>query len=172
MGNTDEIEIFEKNMKLAYMVAHRYKNYPKEKEDITQIALEGLWLAIKNYDEKKSKFATFAVRIMTNNINYYLRSVKKESNIISLYDSIPGNTENIEYIDVISDNSFGIEDLETKIFIKDTLENLNANLEEKERIIFKYWLEGKKQIDIADLLGVSQPSISRSITEIRRKLKR
>lgn len=169
MENTDENEIFEKNMKLAYMVANRYSNYIREREDILQIAFEGLWLAVKKYDENKSKFSTFAVTIMTNNINYYLRSVKKESNTAHLFDNVSGK-ENITYMDVLCDETIYMEEAENRIIIKNCLDNLKLSC--REQLVFKYWLEGKKQEDIAILLGTSQSSICRSIKGIKQKLKR
>lgn len=166
----DENEIFENNIRLAYMVANRYKNYPKEKEDITQIALEGLWTAAKKYDENRSKFTTFAVSIMSNKINYYLRSVKKERESIHLYDKIPGKTENIELIDVLSGDDFDIEEIESKIIIQNCLNDFT--LSDKERTILKYWLEGKKQDYIASVLSISQASVSRIVSKIINKLKK
>jgi RNA polymerase sporulation-specific sigma factor len=169
MENTDENEIFEKNMKLAYMVANRYSNYIREKEDILQIAFEGLWLAVKKYDENKSKFSTFAVTIMTNNINYYLRSVKKESNTAHLFDNISGK-ENITYMDVLCDETLYMEEAENRIILRNCLKQIRLN--DKEQIIFKYWLEGKRQEDISKLTKTSQPSVSRTIKRIKAKLRR
>lgn len=169
MERTDENEIFEKNIKLAYMVVHRYKNYIKEKEDITQIAMEGLWIAVKNYDQNKGKFSTFAVRVMTNNINYYLRSVKKEANNIHLYDPICGGTEKLTFNDILMENSFSMEEVEERVAIEDCFKRLN--LRGKEQEIFSLWLEGKKQTDIAEAVGKSQSSVSRSIEYIKKKLK-
>ena len=173
MGNTDENEIFENNIGLAYMVAHRYKNYPEEKEDIFQLAYEGLWKAVKKYDKDKSKFSTYAVRIMTNNINNYLRGKKKERKTDSLDRGIEqcesGMLSKISLMDLqMCDGDF-TEEVENKIILEETLKKLK--LDEKQELVFKYWVAGKRQIEIAKLVNISQPSVSRIIEVIKNKLK-
>lgn len=166
-------EFFNKNIGLAYKVANTYKNnYYYEMEDIKQIALGALWKAVVNYNQSIAKFSTFAVTIIRNDINYYLRRTKKYRSDISLNtelkNSCEGNRE-ITLQDVLSDDSDKlIEEAEDKMFLIDLFSNIN--LTEEEKIILKDWLQGRNQIETAKTLNISQASISRCITKLKQKL--
>lgn len=84
-------ELFLNNIKLAYKVASRYLiNYSSEYEDIKQVALLGLWKAVLTY-KKTCAISTYAYRVITNEINYYLRKTKKHNRNISINEEIGDN---------------------------------------------------------------------------------
>ena len=62
--------LFEENEKLAYDVVHKMKlSIPTfTQEDLFQTAKVGLWRACKTYDEQRSKFSTWAVACITNEL--------------------------------------------------------------------------------------------------------
>ena len=64
-------EMFNKNIKLAYKIANKYRiNHSNEIEDIKQIALIGLWKAVTRYNGKNT-LSTFAYVVIQNEINLY-----------------------------------------------------------------------------------------------------
>ena len=60
-------------------IANKYRaNYSEEFEDIKQLALIGLWKAVTRYNGKNA-LSTFAYVVIQNEINLYLRKIKKIS---------------------------------------------------------------------------------------------
>ena len=109
-------KLFDDNIMLAYKVANNYKiNYINEFEDIKQIALEGLWLAVIHYNGSV-KFSSYAWIVMNNNIKRYIRSVKNKNNyVVNMQDNI---NEDFTYEDLIPDNINYEEVVITKINTK------------------------------------------------------
>ncbi len=68
-------ELFEKNTKLAYHVAHKWEGrIPHSFEDIAQECLLGLWKACKAFDPMRgTKFSTYAGVCMDNQVRMMLR---------------------------------------------------------------------------------------------------
>jgi RNA polymerase primary sigma factor len=60
--------LVEQNMRLAYMVAHRYRNATLEFEDLKQESLMGLVRAAKDYDARIAAFSTYAVHWIRQSI--------------------------------------------------------------------------------------------------------
>lgn len=162
-------EMFNKNIKIAYKIANRYlTNYASEYEDIKQIALMGLWKAVSTFDNTHV-FSTYAYTVISNEINYYLRTVKKNYNTISLKQEIK---ENITLEDILADKNNYIEKLENSLAIENYISQIrNSKLKEQEKIVFELTLKGYKQRQIAKIIGCSQAEVSRKIRKLRSKIK-
>ena len=162
-------EMFSKNIKIAYKIANRYlTNYASEYEDIKQIALMGLWKAVSTFDNTHV-FSTYAYTVISNEINYYLRTVKKHYNTISLKQEIK---EDITLEDVLADKNNYIEKLENSLDIENYISQIrNSKLKEQEKIVFELTLKGYKQRQIAKIIGCSQAEVSRKIRKLRFKIK-
>ena len=162
-------EMFNKNIKIAYKIANRYlTNYASEYEDIKQIALMGLWKAVSTFDNTHV-FSTYAYTVISNEINYYLRTVKKNYNTISLKQEIK---ENITLEDILADKNNYIEKLENSLAIENYISQIrNSKLNEKEKMVFELSLKGYKQRQIAKIIGCSQTEVSRKIRKLRTKIK-
>lgn len=159
-------EMFNKNTKIAYKIANRYlKNHSEEIEDIKQVALLGLWKAVLNYN-KKYAFSTLAYKIIENEINYYLRKDKKKQLDISINTKVNENTT-IE--NTLAEEKNYIEELEDKIELEEirkiTTEELNK-LSNRDKRIYQYLEQGKKQQEISKIFKVSQPQVAK----IQRKI--
>lgn len=162
-------EMFNKNIKIAYKIANKYlTNHASEYEDIKQIALMGLWKAVLTFNNKYA-FSTYAYRVISNEINYYLRTVKKNHSTISLKQEIK---ENMILEDVLADKNNYIEKLENSLAIENYISQIrNSKLKEQEKIVFELSLKGYRQDEIAKIVGYSQPHISRIIKKLRTKIK-
>ena len=162
-------EMFNKNIKIAYKIANRYLiNYANEYEDIKQLALMGLWKAVSTFDNTHA-FSTYAYTVISNEINCYLRTVKKHYNTISLKQEIK---EDITLEDVLADKNNYIEKLENSLDIENYISQIrNSKLNEKEKMVFELSLKGYRQDKIAKIVGYSQPHVSRTIKKLRTKIK-
>ena len=88
--------------------------------------------------------------------------------IVSLYEAVDdGNEKSQELIDKIPSKE-GEDDIVTKIYVKNLLNNLNER--EKKIIILRYFRD-KTQGEVAKILGVSQVQISRLENKILERLK-
>jgi RNA polymerase sporulation-specific sigma factor len=100
--------LIEENMNLVYsIVSKEYPTYIHD-EDIIQSGMLGLCKAAENWDERKSKFSTYAWRCIRNEINNEFISRKPHSQNISLEtrigedgtlgDILPGD-DDVGYVD-------------------------------------------------------------------------
>ena len=162
-------EMFNKNINIAYKIANKYLiNYANEYEDIKQVALMGLWKAVLTFNNRHA-FSTYAYTVISNEINYYLRTTKKHYNTISLKQEIG---EKITLEDVLADKNNYIEKSENNLDIENYITQIrNSKLKEQEKIVFELSLKGYKQDKIAKTVGCSQPTVGRIIRRLREKIK-
>ncbi len=155
-------EMFEQNMRLAYKLANKYLvNYAYEIEDIRQMALIGLWKAVLVYDSQKGKFSTFAVSVILNEINHYLKKIKKEYQELSLSTIV---FDNVTLEDTIQDSRNDIEDLEDNIERQKINKIKNEELKKMKEIhqeIYFCLEKGMNQTETAKMFNLSQAEISR-----------
>ena len=113
--------------------------------------------------------ATYAARCIDNELLMFLRSKKKSSKEISLYEPIGTDKEGNELnlLDVIEHNTLSVTD---KVNLKQDIEKLYEVLEktltprEKMVIELRYGLYNQKektQREIAEMLGISRSYVSR-----------
>lgn len=171
MTNEEMNDMFNKNINIAYKIANRYRiNYPEEYEDIKQIALLGLWKAIQNYNPKWA-LTTIAYKTIFNNINDYLRSVKKhKENIFSIYTVVCVDDHSEKTVeDLIPDDTDHINNMLSNIDIQQAFDKLNpSEIEEKFLYLKK---QGLSQREIGEALNRSQAQISRIQTKVRNRFK-
>ena len=139
-------------------------------EDLISIGTIGLIKAINTFNpEKKIKLATYASRCIENEILMNIRTEKKTSRNVYLYDSIGSDKEGneINLIDVIE---YEDEDIVEKITQDERIKRLDDKIKEvlsgrEQDIIRKrYGIGGfkiKTQREIAAEYGISRSYISR-----------
>lgn len=159
-------ELFNQNVKLAYKIAWSYRSCGVEFEDVKQMCLLGLWKAVKTFKNDKGViFATYAVRVMQNEVNQYLRKNKKYLNNKSLSDKIK---ENIFLEDIIPNEKNEIEQKEEAIDSEKYLERIYKNVKtDKQKRVITMYINGSTQKKIGEKLGISQPQVSRIIKKMR-----
>lgn len=162
-------EMFNKNIKLAYKVANKYKiNNLQEFEDIKQVALMGLWKAVLNYNGEHA-LSTFAYVVIQNEINFYLRKTKKNENEISIKTEIHENLTLEDTLQAEDNIEQLLENIEM-IEVRQMLDNVLKNEKEKNKKIYELQERGYKQREIGEVVNLSQVQVSRIIKKINKKV--
>lgn len=165
-----ENELFDKNKKLAYMVAGRFHTTLIEKDDLQQLALIGLWKACETYEKSKGyKFSTYAVRCCKNEI---LKVLRKEKNMIHFTESdfIKENDDYEESEEV--EEFFSIDEkiaecVEAKIVMDKATEYICRKNEE----LMPIFKDGYTVTELAKKLGTSRQRLNSKLLRTRAKLK-
>lgn len=153
----------------------------KNWSDLISIGTIGLIKAINTFDsDKGNRLATYAARCIDNELLMMLRSKKKTSREISLYEPIGNDSEGneINLLDILESNE---KDIYEQISLKEDTQNLykyfTKVLTPREQTIIKlrYGLFGAPettQKDIASALGISRSYVSRIEKKALDKLSR
>lgn len=162
--------LIERNMRLVAHVAKKYQNVEEDMEDMISIGTIGLIKAIGTYDDERgSRLATYAARCIDNEMLMYLRSRRKNSREVSLYEPIGTDKEGnqINLMDVMeNDEPDVIEQMEYSKNVKRLYELIPQVLTKREQEILckRYGLKGKNpltQREIANKMGISRSYVSR-----------
>ncbi len=162
--------LIERNLRLVAHVMKKYQFLDEDMEDLISIGTIGLIKAIISFNpDKNSRLGTYAARCIENEILMMLRSKKKTSKEVSLYEPIGTDREGnkIQLYDVIetaTDDAYG------QIALKDDIQTLYDKVESvlspRERLVLKmryglYNQEEYTQREIAAQLGISRSYVSR-----------
>ena len=167
--------LIERNLRLVAHIVKKYSAPDKEIDDLISIGTIGLIKAIDTFDSDKGiRLATYASRCIDNELLMMLRSGKKQSKEVYLYEPIGADKEGneINLLDIIESVDEDIVDtLETreKKFVQKLLTD-----REKEIIILRYGLEGGEEVtqrEIAVRLGISRSYVSRIEKKALKKLR-
>ncbi|MBS6160560.1 MAG: RNA polymerase sporulation sigma factor SigK [Firmicutes bacterium] len=162
--------LIERNLRLVAHIVKKYQGAPEELDDLISIGTIGLIKAVQTFDAKKaSRLSTYAARCIDNELLMYLRSKKKTSREVSLYDPIGTDKEGneISLLDVIETEPV---DVVKEYSLKQDaalLYHLLPELltkREQEIITFRYGLYGQReqtQREIAKRLNISRSYVSR-----------
>lgn len=173
-GSPEEAEraqkiLVERNLRLVVHIVKKYQSADEDIEDFISIGCIGLIKAIKTFDEKKGRLATYACRCIENELLMFLRGKKKSSREVSLFEPIGQDKEGneIHLVDVIEQNQPDIvESMELSGNIKRLLVLMDTDLTDRERqiIIMRYGLYGNREVtqnEIGEALGISRSYVSR-----------
>ena len=162
--------LIERNLRLVAHVIKKYQHLEENPEDLISIGTIGLIKAIITFNpERNNKLGTYAARCIENEILMLLRTKKKYSKEVSLYEPIGTDRDGneIQLFDIIEADE---ADAQTKITLKDDIrllyEKLESELSPRERLVLKmryglYNQEEYTQREIADQLGISRSYVSR-----------
>lgn len=161
----DRNRLFNDNINLAYKFATKYyKTFGRD--DAIQISLLGLWKACCTYDESKNiTLGTYSYKIMMNEFYMQFRDLKKKEGFIDI------SIEEIIYDNIkISDTLYDEYNNEDKIIdnmdtnrLRDIINEELKLLSSRNRYIINMYLNGVTQMKIANKIGLSQASVSRTI---------
>ena len=173
-GNNDEAAkareiLIERNLRLVAHIAKKYQNVDEDMEDLISIGTIGLIKAISSFDAGKGKLSTYASRCIDNELLMLLRSKKKSSREVSLFEPIGTDKEGneINLLDIIEHEQEDVtEQMELCDNIKKMAGLLNEVLTEREReiIFLRYGLATGKEVtqrEIGELLHISRSYVSR-----------
>lgn len=171
--------LIERNLRLVAHIAKKYQNVGEEPEDLISVGCIGLIKAIDTFDSGKGRLATYACRCIDNELLMLLRSKRKTSREVSLFEPVGQDKEGneIQLVDVIEQQQPDIvECMELEKNVQRLQEMLDKYLTERERqiLIMRYGLQGKPeatQSEIGELLGISRSYVSRIEKKALQKLK-
>lgn len=168
------------NMRLVAHVTKRYANTKEETEELIQIGAIGLIKATDSYHPNKgSRFSTYAIRCIENEILMYFRGRKRIQTEVSIFEPIGTDKEGnaILLFDILEAGEEDIvEEMEFHDRINALQENLHLILEprEYEVIVNRYGLFGKQEMtqrEIASIYNISRSYVSRIEKKALDKLK-
>ena len=162
------------DIKLIYFIINKLKLSYMQNE-IIDIAFIGYTKAVNTYKKENSAFGNYVYTCIKNEIYKYFKSLeydirKANVNCKSLNEKIID--KNDEIIDFIKDDF----DLETTIDKKILIEEINRIakeiLTERQYAVFElYFLKNFKDVEIANILGVTRTRIRQLRLEKLKKLK-
>ena len=162
--------LIERNLRLVAHIVKKYQPPPEEMEDLLSIGTIGLMKAVVTFNPQKStRLGTYAARCIENEVLMHLRSKKKSSKEVSLYEPIGTDREGneIQLFDVIEMNEEDVyRRLERKEDIIRLYQKVESELSARERMVLKlryglYNEEEYTQREIATMLGISRSYVSR-----------
>ena len=163
-------KLIEHNLRLVAHIVKKYYASSAEQDDLISIGTIGLIKAVSTFKpDKKIRLATYASRCIENEILMYLRSKKKSSKEVSLYEPIGTDREGneIQLFDIIETPA---DDAIQKVTLKNDIKLLYSKVESvltpRERLVLKmryglYNEEEYTQREIAQRLGISRSYVSR-----------
>ena len=169
MLDEQQKKLVEKNHNLIYHTLHKYKLNEEEYYDILAI---GLCKAAIKFDPERSKFSTFAIKVMYNeflqhdrNENANKRKVNKNTLSLNYIMRDPKNQDRkCEFWELLTD---GREPFMDVIHM-----HLPDILTEQELLVCKLSYNGYNQTQIGEKLGVTQSYASRLLKKARIKLEK
>ena len=171
--------LIEHNLRLvAHIIKKYYFSYP-EQDDLISIGTIGLIKAVSSFDyEKGSKFTTYASKCIENEILMHFRAKKKQAQDIYISDPIDTDKDghSLTLMDIVSDNTDLISDVDFKFSCENLYKAINKVLtdREKEIVIKRYGLDGHKPLQqriLAEKMDISRSYVSRIEKKALKKLK-
>lgn len=172
--------LIERNLRLVAHIVKKYNSNDKEIDDLISIGTIGLIKAIDTFDMNKGiRLATYASRCIDNELLMMLRSDKKQSREVYLYEPIGSDKEGneINLLDIIESVDVDVVDeMELKGNIKKLYQFVDEVLNEREKeiILLRYGLNHKAEVtqrEIAAKLGISRSYVSRIEKKAIKKLR-
>lgn len=169
-----------RNLRLVAHIVKKYNTQDRETDDLISIGTIGLIKSIDTFDADKGiRLATYASRCIDNELLMMLRSGKKQSKEVYLYEPIGSDKEGneINLLDVIESTDEDIIDVfELRENVIKLYDFISSSLTEREKeiILLRYGLHGIKEItqrEIADKLGISRSYVSRIEKKALKKLR-
>ena len=161
--------LIERNLRLVAHIAKKYQNVDEEMEDLISIGTIGLIKAISSFDAGKGKLSTYASRCIDNELLMLLRSKKKSSREVSLFEPIGTDKEGneINLLDIIEHEE---EDVTEQMALCENVRKLEKLLDkvltgrEREIIFLRYGLATGREVtqrENGEKLHISRSYVSR-----------
>ncbi len=172
--------LVEHNLRLvAHIIKKYYQNYDGQ-EDLVSIGTIGLIKAINTYDLSKNiKLSSYASRCIENEILMHFRGNRKNSQNVSLNDTIDTDKDGnpLTLIDILASDMDVAEDVDTKLQLAVLDRYIDEVLtpREKEIILSRYGIRGEDvltQRELAERFHISRSYISRIEKKALEKLRK
>lgn len=163
----EQKKLVEENHSLIYWFA---KKYHVPIEEYYDVLAQGLCMAAYHYDPSKCSFSTYAYLCMNTEMHVEYRKTLRKSEIPQ------GNIFHYENAWQLSDLIPTNEKTENKVIDKISYENLtsllNDILNDKDKEVLSYILNGLTMREIAKIEGTSHQAIHNRMKKIREKVKK
>ncbi|MGN0492789.1 MAG: sigma-70 family RNA polymerase sigma factor [Acutalibacteraceae bacterium] len=136
-----------------------------EREDAVQEATYALYSAVKNYDMQKSSFSTFAALCIKRSV---ITSAKRLKSRKKIPDELLSPIDEVEITDSNSPEKIFFD----RESYKTLTDSIRLELSGLEYSVLQLFLSGKRYIEIANVLGISEKSVNNALLRIRKKLKK
>lgn len=162
--------LIERNLRLVAHIAKKYASTEENMEDLISIGTIGLIKAVDTFDvDKNSRLAAYAARCIDNELLMMLRSKKKTSREVSLFEPIGTDREGneISLLDVMEQEQPDIvEEMEKARHLQRLYGMMEKELTERERevLTLRYGLRDGREVtqkQIGERLGISRSYVSR-----------
>ncbi len=177
MKNTRDDKLIIDNMGLVYYIVNKMNIISREdRQDAESEGFLGLIKAVDAYDSSKNvKFATFANRVIYNQIAMYLRSPNKHRAVVSLECVVCNDGDDVVRLgDVLESDMRVEEDIVGQISADELIaatKEIAKPLTCNQQNIINLILRGNSQEEIAYELCLSQSYVSRVLVSVRKAAK-
>lgn len=173
MLSQEEItKLAEENHDLIYWAIHRYNLYPVD--DWYDILAIGYMKACNNFDPDRGvQFSTYCVYCMLNEV----RLENRKKKVYAHYLNYPEHTSSLDEVISTADDSITLammlEDKknvgwEDEIIFNEMMSHVE--LSDRESEVLSLRLHGMKHREIAEIIGIAQPTVSRILKRCAEKL--
>lgn len=150
----DFLELLEKNKKLVFKIANVYSRNEEEIKDLVQEITLQLWKSFPGYNPEFA-VSTWMYRIALNvSISYY----RKEKSRNKIHQELSNQPQILVWDEQTQDEKLKL------------LYRFIEQLKTFEKAVIVLYLEGKKNIEIAEILGISATNVSTKLNRIKSKL--
>ena len=158
------------NMRLVAHVTKKYSVNEDESEELISIGTVGLIKAVSSFKaDYGSRFATYAIRCIENEILMYYRNKKKTKSDVSLFEPIGTDKEGnqIQLMDVLENEN---QDVTEYVELRQQIELINDRMKDilstREYLVVckRYGLFGEEELtqrEVSKQLGISRSYVSR-----------
>lgn len=162
--------LIERNLRLVAHIARKYMSSEDDLDDMISIGCIGLIKAVDTFDPQKNiRISSYASRCIDNELLMFLRTKKKTSREVSLFEPIGTDREGneINLLDVmVQEQNDVVEDMERRRLLASLGELLKTELNDRELevIALRYGLlDGNEmtQKEIGEKLNISRSYVSR-----------
>lgn len=172
--------LIERNLRLVAHIARKYMGCGEDLEDLISIGTIGLIKAVDTFDVSKGRLATYACRCIDNELLMMMRSRKKISREVSLYEPIGTDKEGneISLIDIIEAGQVDVvEQITNRENLVKMFGLMNKCLTPREReiLVSRYALLGGRELtqnEVGERLGISRSYVSRIEKKALSKMKK
>lgn len=172
--------LIERNLRLVAHIARKYGSAEEDMEDLISIGTIGLIKAVETFDpDKKIRLASYAARCIENELLMMLRSRKKISREVSLFEPIGTDRDGneISLLDLVEQEQPDIiEEMEKERCLKKLHSLMESTLTGRERYVLtvRYGLKDGIEVtqkEVGQRLGISRSYVSRIEKKALGKLK-
>lgn len=156
-------ELYGRYIAVSRVISGKFRSGSAETDDLVQEGLIGFLSAVHSFKENKgASFKTYAWTCIRNRI----------VNAVKAKGSEAADCESFEILGNIPDEALTPEEL---VISKNAMERIfvamNSKLSDKEKAVFRLYLEGKTYEQISEALSMSIKSVDGSLQRARKKLK-